>query len=65
MPHNTTPIGVCPKTCPDSFDKQLSLSLDAAHDELERLSCQHDLRAWWRRFCLKRQLRKMEARIPQ
>lgn len=65
MPNHTLPIGDPAKTCTIPFDRQLSLALDAIHDELDSLSCQRGLRAWWWRFLLRRQLRKLEARIPR
>ncbi len=64
MCHNsTTPIGVPPKSIP--FDKQLSLAIDMVHSELDRYSWQRGLFAMWRRFCLRRQLRKLEAMVPR
>jgi hypothetical protein len=46
------------------FDRHLSLSIDAIHDELDRLSCARGWRVWWRCFFLRRQLRYLERKIP-
>lgn len=47
------------------YNKQLSLAIDAVHDELDRLACRKGLRVWVRRWWMRRQLRKLERRIPQ
>lgn len=65
MPHSSTPIGVPSKTRTHHFDRQLSLAIDAAHYELDWLASKQSLWALWRRFCLRRQLRKLEAQVPQ
>jgi hypothetical protein len=46
-----------------TFDRALSLAIDAVHDEIDRLSCQHGLRVWLRRWWLRRKLQRLEARI--
>jgi hypothetical protein len=61
--HNTTPSGDPKNTTTEYFNRPLSLAIDAVHDELDRLSCQRGLRAWLRRWWLKRQLRHLEAHI--
>jgi hypothetical protein len=47
-----------------TFDRALSLAIDAVHDEIDRLSCQHGLRVQIRRWWLQRKLRKLERGIP-
>lgn len=63
MLHHNTRAHACHKTHP--FDRQLSLAIDATHDELNRLHDRRGLRAWWRRWQLRRQLRKLEAQVPR
>lgn len=63
--HTTTPIGVPSKSCTTHFDRQLSLAIDLAHDTLNALAGRRGLRAWWWRFCVRRQLRKLEAMVPR
>lgn len=63
--YSTTPIGVPSKSSPTHFDRQLSLAIDAIHDELDRLSFERGLRVWWQRFVLRWQLRRLEAQVPR
>ncbi len=65
QPHFSTPIGVPPKKRSSLFDRILSLKIDSLHDELDRLASRRGLRVCWRRWQLRRQLRRLEARIPR
>lgn len=47
------------------FDRCLSLAIDAAHHELDGLSCQRGVWVWLRRLWIRRHLRRLEARIPR
>lgn len=46
------------------FDRQLSLSIDAIHHELDRLAFERGWRAWLRTFYLRWKLRRLERMIP-
>lgn len=63
--HYSTSLGVSQKNNTNHFDRSLSLAIDAAHDALNALSYQYGLRVWCKRFYLRRQLRKLEARVPR
>jgi len=47
-----------------SFDRQLSLAIDLCHWRLDQLAGQRGLRAMFRRWQMRRRLRKLERRIP-
>lgn len=63
--NHTTPTGIPSKNRTSLFDRILSLKIDSIYDELDHLASQRGLRVWWRRWQLRRQLRRFEARIPQ
>lgn len=46
------------------YDRRLSLQIDAAHDELNRLAGSRGLRAILRRCWVQATLRLLELRIP-
>jgi hypothetical protein len=46
------------------FDRILSLSIDMCHWQLDQLADQRGLRAMFRRWQVRRTLRKLERRIP-
>ena len=48
-----------------TFDRQLSLAIDAAHNELDRLACQRGLWVTMRRWWVRLQLRRLERSIPR
>lgn len=47
------------------FDRKLSLTIDARHDELNRLACQRGMWAHVRRWWVRVQLRRLERGIWQ
>lgn len=47
-----------------NFDRTLSLAIDKAHDELDRLSGRRGLRIWVQQTWWIWKLRRLEARIP-
>jgi len=46
------------------FDRRLSLDIDLCHWQLDRLAGERGLRAMLRRWLIRRQLRRLERRIP-
>jgi len=46
------------------FDRTLSLAIDLCHWQLDQLAGQRGVRAMFRRWQVRRQLRKLERRIP-
>lgn len=46
------------------FDRQLSLSIDSIHHELDRLAFERGWRAWLRTLYLRWKLRRLERMIP-
>lgn len=47
-----------------TFDRSLSLAIDEAHNELNRLSCKRGVLAWGQRIWWSWKLRRLERDMP-